>query len=139
MARTPVDRVERPAFWSHVIKTADCWSWQGRTHRGYGKYGRWLAHRLAYELMVGPIPKGLELDHRCVNPRCVNPDHLEPVTHAENTRRMVDRNTRCRAGHAWTPANTYLRPVGTRGDSGPRDCRACRAEAARRLRARRVA
>ena len=46
-----------------------------------------LAHRVYYERHVGPVPEGLELDHLCRNPGCVNPEHLEPVTHAENIRR----------------------------------------------------
>ena len=74
----------------------ECWIWTSRVDRGdygyfhYEKKGR-RAHRVAYELLVGPIPDGLELDHICNVRRCVNPDHLEPVTHAENHRRRVER------------------------------------------------
>lgn len=75
----------------------DCWEWIGtRYGNGYGQAaigdgGRInQAHRVVYEALVGPIPEGLELDHLCRNPSCVNPDHLEPVTHAENMRRMGD-------------------------------------------------
>jgi hypothetical protein len=80
-------------FWSYVEKGDDCWEWTGARNRGYG-YGKLrvadrfvLAHRYAYELLVGPIPEGLDLDHLCRNIICVNPGHLEPVTVAENNRR----------------------------------------------------
>lgn len=66
-----------------------CWIWKGRACRGQGyasaKHRR--AHVIYYELRFGPVPPGLELDHLCEQKRCVNPDHLEPVTHAENVRR----------------------------------------------------
>lgn len=69
-----------------------CWNWQGATdHAGYGAdwwKGRYYrAHRSVYEQHKGPIPIGLVLDHLCRNPRCVNPDHLEPVTDETNVRR----------------------------------------------------
>ncbi|MGA4541309.1 HNH endonuclease signature motif containing protein [Uniformispora flossi] len=68
------------------------WLWTGSTNRkGYGRF--WFqgrseeAHRVAYELFVGPIPDGLQIDHVCRVRPCVNPEHLEPVTHEENYRR----------------------------------------------------
>lgn len=73
----------------------ECWLWLGyvNTRRGgygevYVRGGMKLAHRAVYELLVGPIPKGLEIDHLCRTRCCVNPNHLEPVTRAENMRRM---------------------------------------------------
>lgn len=73
-----------------------CWEWTGQTNgRGYGLIGyemkMWYVHRLIWVTLVGPIPEGLELDHLCENQPCCNPDHLEPVTHAENTRRHFAR------------------------------------------------
>jgi hypothetical protein len=72
----------------------ECWSWVGaRDDLGYGQIKgtearrKEQAHRAVYELLVGPIPTGLHLDHLCNNPNCVRPDHLEPVTQAENNRR----------------------------------------------------
>lgn len=66
-----------------------CWVWQrGRTGNGYGQEtARRLAHRVYYESLVGPIPKGMQLDHLCRVRHCVNPAHLEPVTNAVNSRR----------------------------------------------------
>jgi hypothetical protein len=70
----------------------DCWLWTGAVDaKGYGRVltpdGHRPAHRLAYELAVGPIPDGLVIDHLCRTPGCINPDHLEPVTRRENTLR----------------------------------------------------
>lgn len=72
--------------------TSGCWLWTGAMQpKGYGTVkvdGRvWLAHRAVYTAHVGPIPAGLDLDHKCRNRSCVRPDHLEPVTHAENLQR----------------------------------------------------
>ena len=77
-----------------VHASTGCWQWTGPTdQKGYGKVriGRYgpqrMAHRASYEVAVGPIPDGLSLDHLCGNTGCINPDHLEPVTHVENCRR----------------------------------------------------
>lgn len=90
------ERKPRPTleerFWAKVEKTDGCWLWQGyKTVMGYGRInvdGHAVgAHRVAYEMLVGPIPVALTLDHLCRNPGCVRPDHLEPVTLAENSLR----------------------------------------------------
>jgi hypothetical protein len=119
-------------FWAKVEKLGpdDCWIWNGATSAGYGHFHfgdtHVLAHRWSYEQAIGTIPNGLQLDHLCRTPACVNPDHLEPVTLAENVLRGISlsaknaRKTHCKHGHELTPENTYVRP------SGFRNCRACR-------------
>jgi hypothetical protein len=115
-----------------VVSESGCWEWQlMRTPLGYGRWnwcGRngW-AHRMVYEMLVGTIPDGKELDHTCGNRGCVNPAHLEPVTHAENVRRAFAGRTHCRYGHEYTVENTYI------GTHGYRQCRECRRGYARRV------
>jgi hypothetical protein len=118
-----------------ILKVDGCWRFTGATSsQGYGHFqhdGRMLlAHRFFYEYHVGPIPVGLEIDHRCRFRNCVNPEHLEPVTHAENMRRS--RLTHCHRGHEFTPENTYIRPA----KHPRRVCRACRNEWAAARKAR---
>lgn len=121
-------------FWQKVSVDAQsgCWLWTSA--REYGGYPiLWLgdgksvrAHRYAYEMLVGPIPTGLGLDHLCRVRHCVNPAHLEPVTAKENSRRAIPYNpkgtrTTCMPGlHAFTPENTAIH-------HGRRRCRACAA------------
>lgn len=113
-----------PSLADRIDAEGDCWEWTaGKDPRGYGRTGNALAHRLVYQALVGPIPDGLTLDHLCRNTGCVNPDHLEPVTQAENNRRdgTIRRanerkraQARCQQGHEFTPDNTYLRANGSR-------------------------
>lgn len=114
--------------------TTDCWPWPGPiAPNGYGTTSRGWAHRLAYERATGrQIPPGMTIDHtchgndltcsrdaRCPHRRCVNPSHLDLVTHAENTRRAAARIRACPAGHAYTDENTVV-------ENGKRKCRECR-------------
>lgn len=111
-------------FWAHVAKTdGGCWTWTGpQRGQGYGR-ARWnkesvAAHRLAHELLIGPIPEGMEVDHLCRNRLCVNPAHLEAVDHATNTRRAAEhrpRVTHCKRGHSLDDeANVRLDARGSR-------------------------
>lgn len=126
-----IDRiVEIDRFWSKVDRTGACWKWLGSTNSdGYGQLtigGRyWRAHRLAWTLTNGEIPEGLVLDHVCRVRSCVNPEHLEVVTNAENVKRGIGptainaRKQRCKAGHAFDADNTMI------GSKGERLCRKC--------------
>lgn len=142
---------EAERFWMKVERTDTCWLWRGGLVGGaYGafKVGRpddrrpVMAHRYAYEQLVGPIPEGLELDHLCRVRQCVNPAHLEPVTPKENTRRgdtIQRRNwlkTECIRGHPFDEANT--RHYTTKKGNAARACRACEREKMQRLRSARA-
>jgi hypothetical protein len=122
-------------FWPKVDRRGpdECWLWTGAATGGYGAIRgnnreMVLAHRVAYELEVGPIPAGLEIDHvaarGCTSTLCVNPAHLEPVTHQENLLRgrtapgINARKTHCKRGHAFDAVNTLV-------SGGHRYCRVC--------------
>ena len=128
----PTDPMSR--FLRNTQKTDGCWLWTGylsRENRGVVnlKTGKVFAYRLGYELLVGPIPEGLTLDHLCVNPQCVNPDHLEPVPAGVNALRgsgpaaTNKRKTHCIRGHELAGDNLYIKP------NGRRRCRRCEADA----------
>jgi hypothetical protein len=102
------------------------------------KHRATLVHRVQYEYAKGPIPRGYEIDHLCRNRACVNPDHLEAVSHKINCRRgiagMVNglRNvgkTHCKRGHEYTDDNTYRNPK-----TGARSCKQCRKAALEKYR-----
>lgn len=116
-------------FEEKINKTADCWLWTGAVqNRGYGNFRSKLAHRVSYEKYVGPIPKGLTLDHLCKNRLCVNPKHLEPVTQYVNNMRgdgptaINSRKTHCANGHALEGENIL---IVKRKDGVRRRCRLC--------------
>ncbi len=119
-------------FWSKVDASGVCWEWtRAKDRKGYGRYmsrENVLAHRHSYESLVGPIPDGMELDHLCLNRGCVNPDHLEVVTQAENKRRArvgkrAIRRTRCKRGHELTVDNRYVQ---VRDGKESHSCLTCR-------------
>lgn len=144
--RPPVDRFAEKI----ALTDSGCIEWiAGTNGAGYGRFfldwagGRnlsQLAHRWSYEHHAGPIPDGLHLDHLCRNTLCVNPDHLEPVTHQENVLRgtapaaIHAAKAECVNGHPFTGDNLVLRANGRW-----RDCRECRRQKDRRYRQRKVA
>lgn len=127
------------SFWArvHKVEMTGCWVWRG--HINKQRYGTWTfwengkgrtvyPHRYAYELLVGPIPEGIVLDHLCLNRTCCNPAHLDPISCAENVRRGLESRqfpgfneskTHCPAGHPYDGDNLHVRA------NGMRDCRTC--------------
>src|SRR5687767_8862053 len=127
-----------------------CWQWiGGRNTKGYGNFGiglpvhagarprfkTYAVHRFSYETFIGPIQSGLTIDHLCRNRACVNPAHMEPVTHRVNVLRgtaasaVNSRKTHCKRGHPFTPENTGI----TKGTWGLfRRCRVCDREKRRK-------
>jgi hypothetical protein len=119
-----------------------CWIWTGSVNRAKSKKGLptknaypgdvWLtsrhrkrAHRLMCLAYNGPIPDGYEVDHLCRVTLCVNPDHLEAVTPAENMRRRFVLITHCPEGHEYTPENTILQIIRSGRGNLTRHCREC--------------
>lgn len=121
-------------FWQYVVQDGECWRWTGTTNGGYGHFwhgsGRIYAHRWAYEYLRAEIPDGLQIDHLCRNPGCINPWHMEPVTPQINTLRNNGitakraRQNTCVHGHEFVQT------------PGRRLCRQCRRDIDRRRRAR---
>ncbi len=126
-------------FWAKVQpEPSGCWRWiayTGGVGYGYIKEGGrgsrlLVAHRYAYELLAGPIPAGHELDHLCRHRWCVNPQHLEAVSHTENIRRgvapniLISQSGKCAQGHEINATNTYYR----KDRPGRWNCRICRQE-----------
>lgn len=125
---------------SQINGKTHCWIWNRRcTPKGYPQFFDGFrmvrAHRYSYEIYHGPIPSDKEIDHTCRNRACVNPAHLEVVTHQENIARAVWNRgkSHCRHGHEYTLENTYHDPKGKR----TRGCKACRKAASDRQLAKR--
>lgn len=122
-------------FWSFVEKGVKCWNWTAVRHHS-GGYGiiRWRgvkthAHRLSYQMSVGPVATDLYVLHKCDNPACVRPDHLFTGDQDAN---MQDRKnkghyrakTHCRSGHAMTGENVVIKKIKS-WNGKIYDCRIC--------------
>lgn len=112
-------------FWAKVNKGAPggCWEWTAATSEGYGHIGvdgrvRY-AHRVSWELVNGPVPDGMVIDHRCSNPSCVNPEHLRAVTQSQNMQHLTGpsrNNTSGVRGVSWSAGRSaWLVQVKLRG------------------------
>jgi len=131
-------------FWPKVDKSSPdgCWEWQGYVApTGYGEFSvnhitPILAHRFSFELLNGPIPPGMCIDHLCRNRKCVNPAHMEVVTTKENVLRGIGRSaenarkTHCLRGHPLFGENLLIT------NRGQRYCRICNRESCRRTRSK---
>lgn len=125
--RWQVTPAERFAQKYQVDEATGCWQWNAnRNAKGYGRfqYDGWFqsAHRVSYLLFVGPIADGCEVDHVCRNRGCVNPEHLQLLSHTANVRRgATAMKTHCKHGHPLSGANVYSNPKHPQR----RGCRTC--------------
>lgn len=113
---------QNPSLENYKTKENGCWIWTGHISRqGYGYFGKQLAHRLIYAKTNKLIP-GLELDHLCHNRTCVNPDHLEQVTHHENILRgdASKKHMYCKRNHRLEDCNIQIS-----SKKGKRRCWVC--------------
>lgn len=125
--------------WVKLDKSGRCWEWTGTIDAVSG-YGRIqvdgscrYSHRVVYELLVEPIPEGLQLDHLCRNRACCNPAHLEPVTGKVNVERSERaQRSHCQQGHPYAGENLYV--YTDKHGYEHRICRICRDENVRRWR-----
>lgn len=141
MSRWPTTR-ERFDAAVHMEPNTACWLWTGTVTREKHGYGRLevngkptVAHRYAYEQFIGPIPPDCDLDHKCRTTLCVNPWHLEPVSHKENVLRGTSpaakhaKQTHCKNGHPLNGPHVLLLPRSRKGRQWiERVCRLCREE-----------
>ena len=141
MSYGPIPKPAEERFWLYVMPepNSGCWIWTASLDsKGYGQIGTSRingkkilrrAHQISYEIHHGAVSEGLEINHKCLQRWCVNPDHLEAVSHKENMRygngpaASRARQTHCKNGHEFTEQNTYMT------FEGWRKCKACRRKA----------
>ena len=122
------------------VTESGCWLWLGACSGRYGSYKHQYAHRLFYEREHGPVPEGCEIDHLCAVPCCVNPSHLEAVSHAVNILRgrrcstWKSCDTKCKHGHDLSNPSAYYRSA----ISDKVFCKECQRGSVRRYRQRKV-
>lgn len=126
------DPLEKFAELIQLDETTGCWNWLGRkTETGYGKLWAddqmWMAHRFSYAALIGPLPDGLESHHKCRNRGCVNPWHLELVTHQKNCETDFTV-THCKNGHAYKDGEYY--EIRNKDGHVKRTCKICAKERA---------
>ena len=124
---------QRIAKHAVAVPFSGCWLWTGSVDGdGYPRMRGGLAHRASFSEKNGEIPPGLEIDHKCEVRCCVNPEHLQAVTHAENNRLSALRGRKkpahCRKGHPFSGENLYLNPT-----NGKQVCKTCRRAYRRRV------
>lgn len=128
-----------PRLLDRIVKEKGCWLWTGPLNAdGYVEFrqdGRfWMGHRYFYTKRFGEIPVELEIDHLCRVRHCVNPEHLEAVTHTVNIRRGGRSiATMCKNGHEYTQDSTRIDPK-----TQSRRCRVCERDNSRRYKERKL-
>lgn len=133
--RSPAGRFLEKVLVSQILFYQDtpCWEWQACIDDGgYGRFnleGIHYAHTASYYLFVGTVPEGKEIDHLCRRRHCVNPLHLQAVTHKINMARMAEIKATCKNDHVFTPENTFAMKSG-------RGCKTCRYQKIKEWRAR---
>lgn len=135
--KTSVERFEEKYF---PEPNTGCWLWTGAINgSGYGQLfmnGRLMqAHEFSYSMKNGPVADGLELDHLCRTRLCVNPDHVEPVSHHENMLRRAATVTHCKYGHPYVEGSFFLKKRKNRPGIARR-CKQCHNRMEREKRAR---
>lgn len=129
MEHIPLEAQNR--LWGRVVKGPGCWVNPNTSYPGYPKMSirgrQWVASRVAWSIVNGPIPNGMIVCHHCDNPKCIRPEHLFLGTEKDNAQDKIrkkrdaeSRKTHCPKGHPYSGENLYTDP------NGHRECKSCR-------------